>query len=108
MTPEVVPLSFSDVFKWLVSALGALLVWVASVFHKRLDKHEGKHSALTEKVRDVAFMAVGRDTYQAHVHDTHESFEKMRKESILREDRIVAEIRSLGVRIDTLFQRQER
>ena len=107
MTPEVVPLSFSDVFKWLVSALGALLVWVASVFHKRLDKHEGKHSTLTEKVRDVEFMAVGRDTYQAHVHDTLESFEKMRKESILREDRIVAEIRNLGTRIDTLFERHK-
>lgn len=78
------------------------------MFHKRLDAQGADHTALTEKVRDVEFMSVGRDTYQSHVKDTHDAFEKMRKESIAREDRIVAEIRSLGVRIDTLFQRPER
>ena len=108
MTPDAVPFSFADVCKWALSALAGVTVWVASVFHKRLDGQDANHTALAEKVRDVEFMSVGRDTYQAHVHDTHESFEKMRKESIAREDRIVAEIRSLGVRIDTLFRRPER
>ena len=108
MTPDAVPFSFSDVFKWALSALAGVTVWVASMFHKRLDAQGADHTALTEKVRDVEFMSVGRDTYQSHVKDTHDAFEKMRKESIAREDRIVAEIRSLGVRIDTLFQRPER
>ncbi|MEQ1580897.1 MAG: hypothetical protein ABL964_09920 [Steroidobacteraceae bacterium] len=112
MSPETPPFEITDIIKWLLSALGAVSLWVVNVFHKRLNGHEEKHHELTEKVRDVEFMSVGRDTYQTHVKDTHDAFDAMRRESIAREARIIEEIRSIRTevvqRVDALYNRGQR
>ena len=112
MSPEVNPFTFGELFKWLLSALGGIALWVASVFHKRLEAGEKSHLSLTDKVRDVEYMSVSRTTYHTHVKDTQDAFDAIRKESMDREQRIILEIRSVRTdlqgRIDSLFQRSER
>lgn len=106
MAPET--LSLWDILKWLASALGAVALWGFRMFSKRVDQHELNHTQLVEKVRELEFSTVGKDTFQKHVSDTTDRLDAMRKEAIGREDRIVAEIRGLGTRIDTLFQRADK
>ena len=111
MTPES-PLTFADIFKWLLSALGAVALWVITMFSKRLDGHEITYKELVEKVRELELNSVSRDTHHQHEVSTKDSIDALRREAITREERLVTEIRgvgtSLGARIDTLFQRPDR
>lgn len=108
MTPDTEPASLVDAIKWLVSALGAVALWILGMFKKRIEAQEMSHTQLLEKVRELELTTVGKDTFQRHEADTNDKLDAMRREAIGREDRIVNEIRGLGSRIDTLFQRHER
>jgi len=102
VAPE--PITLWDLLKWLVSGLGAIALWIARMFHKRLDEHEISHSQLVEKVRDLELNSVSRPTFQRHESDIKDSFESMRKEAIGREDRIVGAITRLESRIDKVLE----
>ncbi len=102
MTPE--PFTLWDLLKWLASALGALALWMARMFHKRLDDHDVSHSQLVEKVRELELNTISRPTFQRHEADIKDSFDTMRREATGREDRIVGAINRLEGRIDKFLE----
>jgi hypothetical protein len=102
VTPE--PFTLWDLLKWLASALGALALWMARMFHKRLDDHDVSHSQLVEKVRELELNTISRPTFQRHEADIKDSFDTMRREATGREDRIVGAINRLEGRIDKFLE----
>lgn len=113
MIPESDPITLADVVRWMASALGAVALWVARVFHKRMDGHETNHSDLVKQVREIDAQMVTRDTFQRHEADVYGRLDEMRKEAVGREDRIVSafrdEFRELRSRIDkVLDERPQR
>ena len=107
MSPETDPITLADVVRWLASALGAVALWVARVFHKRLDQHEANHADLVKQVREIDAMMVTRDTFHRHEVDIYGRLDEMRKDATGREDRIVAafkeEFRDLRNRLDKVL-----
>lgn len=65
MSPET-PLTFADLFKWLLSALGGLAMFVLSMFSGRLRKVEAAHELLQQQIRAVDVDKVSRDTHHEH------------------------------------------
>lgn len=108
MTPDAEPLGLVDIAKWLASALGALALWVAALFKKRLEAAEMSHAQLVEQVRELELNSVSRDTYHRHENDVHQQLTDMQKKAEGREDRILTAIGDLGKRVDALFQRADR
>lgn len=98
--------------KWLASALGAVALWVANQWKKRIEANEVSHAQLVEKVRELELSTVSRDTHHRHEQDVHDQLNEMQRKADVREDRILTAIAALdekmGKRIDTLFQRADR
>lgn len=113
MSPEADPITLTDIIRWLASALGAVALWVARMFHKRLDQHEGNYTDLVRQVREIDATMVTRDTFHRHEVDVYGRLDEMRKDATGREDRIVAafkeEFRDLRNRLDkVLDERPQR
>jgi len=108
VTPETEPTTLVDIIKWLVSALGAVALWVLGLFKKRIEGIEVSHTQLIEKVRELELNSVSRDTYHRHEQTVHEQLTEMQKKADGREDRILEAIKDVGKRVDALFQRSDR